>query len=165
MMDHHGQMSVEFILIMGFSIVTSIIVAQVCLEAVELNTCMSTARTGVTEGISLDSLAVYPSEKFESYTKYHPRIKTCSRVVYVGTKWINMGYDSKYQKTKILLQIEATAPSHMDKAERNCEGDRINYYVRRSICKTFKTENLTNIYYNPAFSDHYYFTTSNVEWV
>jgi len=164
-MDHQGQLSVEFVLIMGFSIVTTLIFTQVCLEALELNTCMSSARTGVTEGIALDSLAVYPSEKFDSYTQYHPRLKTCSRVIYKGTKWLNLGYDSKYQKTKILIQIKASAPSQMDKAERNCQGDRINYYVRRSICKTFKTENLTNVYYNPAFSDHYYFTTSNVEWV
>jgi hypothetical protein len=49
--------------------------------------------------------------------------------------------------------------------DRECIGDRINYYVRRSICKSFKTENLTNIYYNPAFSDNYFITTYDVGWV
>lgn len=164
-MDHHGQMSAEFIMIICFSIVTTLIFVQACLEAQEINSCMTSARTGVTEGIALDSLAVYPSEKFDSYTKFHPRLKTCSRIVYKGTTYLNLGYDSKYQKTKILIHIKASAPYQMDKTERDCEGDRINYYVRRNICKTFKTENLTNVFYNPAFSDHYYFTTSNIEWV
>lgn len=164
-MDQHGQMSAEFIMIMGFGIITALIFTQACLEAQELNICMSSARNGITEGIALDSLAVYPSEKFDSYTKNHPRLKTCSGVVYIGTKYSNLGYDNKYQKIKILIQIKVSASFQMNKAERDCEGDRINYYVRKSICKSFKTENLTNVYYNPAFSDHYYFTTSNVEWV
>lgn len=164
-MDHGGQISAEFVMIMGIGIIVALIFTHACFEAQELNTCMATARNGVTEGIVMDSLAVYPSEKFDSYTKFHPRLKTCSKVVYVGSKWLNLGYDGKYQKTKILIQIKASAPFQMDKAERDCEGDRINYYVRKNICKAFKTENLTNIYYNPAFSDHYYFTTSNVEWV
>jgi hypothetical protein len=164
-MDHHGQISAEFIMIMGISIITALIFAQASMEAQELNTCMSSARTGVTEGIALDSMAVYPSEKFDSYTKFHPRLKTCSRVVFIGIKYLNLGYDSKYQKTKILIQIKASAPYQMDKADRDCEGDRITYYVRKNICQAFKTENLTNLYYNPAFSNHYYFTTSNIEWV
>ena len=164
-MEDGSQISAELVMILGIVIITSPIFAHVCLEAQELTTCMTVARNGVTEGIAMDSLAVYPSEKFDRYSKFYPRLKTCSKIVYMGTKWFNMGYDTKYQKTKILLQGKASAPDQMDKAERDCEGDRINYYVRKNICKAFKTENLTNIYYNPAFSDHYYITTSNVEWV
>jgi hypothetical protein len=163
--DDLGQISAEFIMIMGIGLIVSIIFIHTCLEAVELNTCMVAVRNGATEGIAMDSLAVYPSEKFDKYTKFHPRLKTCSKLVYIGTRWLNLGYDTKYQKTKILIQIKASASYQMDKDDRDCEGDRINYYVRKNICKAFKTENLTNIYYNPAFSDHYYFTTSNVEWV
>jgi len=44
-------------------------------------------------------------------------------------------------------------------------GDRINYYARMSIYKAFNKEDLTNIYYNPAFSDNYCITTSEVQWI
>lgn len=164
-MDGNGQLSAEFVMILGIVIVTSLIFGHACLEAIEINTCMALARNGVTEGSTLDSLAFYPSLTFEQYSKKYLRLKTCSKVVYVGTKWLNCGYDSRYKKIKILLQVRASIPYNMDKNERNCQGDRINYYVRKNICKAYKTENLTNIYYNPAFSDSYYFTTSEVEWV
>ncbi|UTB32548.1 MAG: hypothetical protein NKF70_13850 [Methanobacterium sp. ERen5] len=78
---------------------------------------------------------------------------------------MNKGYDSNYQKTKILIKVRASTQDQMTQVERDCLGDRINYYVRKNICKAFKTDNMTNIYYNPAFSDHYIITTSNIEWI
>ncbi|UTB32549.1 MAG: hypothetical protein NKF70_13855 [Methanobacterium sp. ERen5] len=58
-MDKHGQISAEFILIMGIGIITTILFTHASFEAIELNTVMTAARNGVTEGIVLDSLAVY----------------------------------------------------------------------------------------------------------
>jgi hypothetical protein len=164
-LDDHGQLSAEFILMLGIGIVTTLLFAHASCEAIELNTVMSAARNGVTEGIALDSLAVYPSEKFKKYSESYPRLKTCSKTVYIDTKWLNMGYDSTYQKTKILIKVRASIQDQMTQVERDCLGDRINYYVRKNICKAFKTDNMANIYYNPAFSDHYIITTSNIEWI
>jgi hypothetical protein len=164
-MGDHGQISAEYVMIMGIGIVTTLLFAHASFEAIELNTLMSSARNGVTEGIAMDSMAVYPSETFKKYSESYPRLKTCSRLVYIETKCLNMGYDRSYQKTKLKIKIRASAPDQMTQYERNCLGDRINYYVRKNICKAFKTEDMTNVYYNPAFSDHYIITTSNVEWL
>ena len=152
-------------MIIGIGIIVSLSIAYCAVEAIELNTCMAAARNGALEGCMMDGLAVYPSEKFELYTKSHPRLKTCSKIVIIGMKWIDQGYDQHYLKTKIKLKIYASASTFMDKNDRTSAGDRINYYARKNICKAFKTENLTNIYYNPAFSDKYFFTTFEVEWV
>jgi hypothetical protein len=95
----------------------------------------------------------------------HPRLKTGSKVTFIRVGHEKGGYDPTYRKNKIKLKIYASAPSLEYFDDRNCIGDRINYYVRKCICDSFNTENLTNIYYNPAFSDRYYITTSEVVWV
>lgn len=164
-MNDNGQISAEFVMIVGIGLVTTLIFAHASLEAIELNTITSAARNGVTEGIAMDSMAVYPSEKFKKYSESYPRLKTCSRVVYIDTRCINLGYDRTYQKTKLQIKIRASTPDQMNQVEMDCLGDRINYYVRKNICKAFKTEDRANIYYNPAFSDRYIITTSNVEWL
>lgn len=164
-LDIQGQISLEFILIIVISMITSLAFAQAGFKAVELNTCMAAARNGATEGCAMDNMAVYPSEKFKQYTENHPRLKTCSIIKIVSINWLDCGFDTKYHKNKLMIQIIASTPSNMDKWDRACEGDRINYYARKNICKAFKTENLTNIYYNPAFSDNYYITTYDVKWV
>lgn len=126
---------------------------------------MASARSGVLLGSEMDGLAIYPHEKFDNYIDKHPRLKTGSKVTLIGIKYEKEGYDQVYKKDKIKLKIYASAKSVYSYDDRQCIGDRINYYVRRSICKSFKTENLTNIYYNPAFSDNYFITTYDVEWV
>ena len=164
-MDFNGQYTAEYILILGFSILVAFSFLPKVYEINELNNCMATARNGVLIGSEMDSLATYPEEKFEYYMKYHPRLKIGSNIVFIGLKYTNEGYDPVYKKTKIRLKITASATSLRYADDRNCVGDRLNYYSRKSICEAYKTEYLTNIYYNPAFSDRYYFTSSEVEWV
>ena len=164
-MDVNGQFTAEYILILGFGILIAFSFLPKVYEINELNTCMATARDGVLVGSEMDSMATYPEEKYEYYMKYHPRLKIGSSIVFVGLKYTNEGYDPVYKKTKIRLMIIASAPSLRYADDRNCVGDRLNYYARKSICEAYKTENLTNVYYNPAFSDRYYFTSSEVEWV
>ncbi len=163
--DDHGQISAEFVMIIGVGIIVSLSIAHTAVEAMELNTFMAAARDGALEGCMMDSMAFYPSEKFKFYKEMHPRLKTCSKLVVVDIKWFNMGFDTQYQKTKIMIKIYASSSSHLNHGDRVCEGDRINYYVRKNICKAFKTENISNVYCNPAFSDRYVFTCCDVEWI
>jgi hypothetical protein len=165
LLDINGQYTIEYSLILGVVILIAFSFLPIVYDFNELNTCMASARSGALRGAEMDSLAFYPEEKYEYYMKEHPRLKSGSKVVLVRIEYTNQGYDPIYQKTKIVLKIFASAGSIKYADDRNCIGDRINYYVRKSICEAFKTENLTNIYYNPAFSDRYYFTTCDVKWI
>ena len=164
-MDFTGQYALEYILIFSICILVAVSTLSLVYDINELNTIMASARSGVVIGSEMDSLAIYPHETFDNYIIKHPRLKTGSKVTFKGIKYEKEGYDPVYQKDKIKLKIYASAISVYSYDDRQCIGDRINYYVRRSICKSFKTENLTNIYYNPAFSDNYFITTYDVEWV
>jgi hypothetical protein len=70
-----------------------------------------------------------------------------------------------FNRTRIQLKIYASCPNLKTKEEKESAGDRINYNVRKSITNSFKTENITNKLFNPAFSNKYSFTTANVVWV
>jgi hypothetical protein len=164
-MDFYGQYVLEYILILGFSILVALSTLALVYDINELNTIMASARSGVLLGSEMDGVAIYPHETFDDYVGKHPRLKTGSKITFIRVIYEKQGYDQVYKKKKIKLKIFASVKSVYNKDDRECIGDRINYYVRRSICKSFKTENLTNIYYNPAFSDNYFITTYDVEWV
>lgn len=70
-----------------------------------------------------------------------------------------------FNRTRIQLKIYASSPNIKTKEEKESAGDRINYNVRKSIANSFKTENISNKLFNPAFSNKYSFTTANVVWV
>ena len=70
-----------------------------------------------------------------------------------------------FNRTRIQLKIYASSPEVKTKEEKEAVGDRINYNVRKSITQSFKSENITNKLFNPAFSNKYSFTTANVVWV
>lgn len=163
-MDSRGQLPIEFLLLVGLSVMVLIPVALGLSKACELNQAMSAARTGALQGAISDGLALYPQESFKNYTSEHPRLLNPSGVKIVKIKYLNQGFHEGYQKTKIQLRIHASAPSITDKTDRNCLGDRINFNARKKITESFKTENLTNSLYNPAFSNRYVFTTTDVTW-
>ncbi|EKQ52902.1 MAG: hypothetical protein B655_1573 [Methanobacterium sp. Maddingley MBC34] len=163
-MDNKGQLPIEFLLLVGLSIMVLIPLAISISNAGELNQAMSAARTGALQGAISDGLAIYPYESFKNYTSEHPRLLNPSGVKIVKINYSNQGFHDGYQKTKIQLRIHASAPNINDKTDRNCLGDRINFNARKKISESFKTENLTNALYNPAFSSKYVFTTADVTW-
>jgi hypothetical protein len=164
-MDFYGQYALEYILILGFSVLVALSTLSMVYDINELNTIMASARSGVLLGSEMDSMAIYPREKYDNYVEKYPRLKTGSKITFIRIVYEKDGYDPVYQKKKIKLKIFASVNSISKYDDRKCVGDRINYYVRRSICNSYKTENLTNIFYNPAFSDNYFITTYDVEWV
>jgi uncharacterized protein (UPF0333 family) len=163
--NEKGQLSLEYIFVMGFIFVISVTLVVYAADADELATAMAAARSGAIEGANMDCFAVYPEETFENNTYKHPRLTSPSNVKIVKVDYINQGYNSTYKKTKIQLRIWASAPSVEDGGDRNCLGDRINYHARKSICESFETQNLTSASYNPVFTRKYVFTTGDVKWV
>ena len=68
-MDTKGQISVELLLLISFSLIAAIILANAIIDANELNVAMASARDGAFEGISSNGLAIYPKESYDNYSK------------------------------------------------------------------------------------------------
>lgn len=163
--DIHGQLTIEFLLILGFSLIITIPLIISIAGSNELNQAMAASRAGALDGSLSDGLAVYSEDAFKDYEVEHLRLVNPSCVKIIKIDYINQGLSQAYNKTKIQLRIHASAPQVKDKTDRNCLGDRINFYARKKICESFHTENLTNSLFNPAFSNNYVFTTADVRWM
>lgn len=163
--DIHGQLTIEFLMILGFSLIITIPLIMGISGSNELNQAMAASRAGALDGSLSDGLAVYSEDAFKDYEVEHLRLVNPSCVKIIKIDYINQGLSQAYNKTKIQLRIHASAPQVKDKTDRNCLGDRINFYARKKICESFHTENLTNSLFNPAFSNNYVFTTADVRWM
>ncbi len=164
-MDFKGQISAEFIMLAGFMLVVSCSVGLYIFGESELTHAMAAARSGASEGLIADSLAIYPDQAFADYTIEHTRLISPSGVKIIKIDYIDQGFNTLYNRTKIQLRIYATCSERMNSTDLNCLGERVNFHARRSICEVFHTEDLTNSFFNPAFSDKYFFTTADVKWV
>jgi hypothetical protein len=162
--DIEGQLPIEFLLVVGLIIMISLPVMISIGDSVELNQAMASIRAGALEGAFSNGFALYPDEAFKDYYLERQRLLNPSSVKIIKIDYINQGFNPTYQKTKIQLKIYASASSVLDKTDRNCLGDRINFYARKKICDSFQTQNLTNSMFNPAFSNKYVFTTADVRW-
>ncbi len=164
-MDTEGQTSIELILLIGFVLVLVLGIASFFGDNIELNQAMAAARSGAIEGANTDSFAIYPEDTFKNYTTEHQRLLSQSSVKIIRIDYTNHGFNDKYNKTKVQLQITASAINVPDPNDRNVLGDRVNFYTRKSICESFDTAYQTNDVFNPAFSNRYVFTTVNVRWI
>ena len=165
-MDTKGQITVELLLLISFAIISAILLANAIIDANELNVAMASARDGAFEGISSNGLAIYPKESYDNYSKdfkKQPLLRE-KNIKIVKINQTIKGHDN-FNRTRIQLKIYASSPDVKTKEEKEAIGDRINYNVRKSITQSFKSENITNKLFNPAFSNKYSFTTANVVWV
>lgn len=164
-MEIKGQIAIELILLVGFILVVIMGIASFFGENVELNQAMTAARSGAISGANMDSFAIYPKETYNENIKDHLRLLSPSSIKIININYINKGYDAKYNKILIQLQITASVSNVLDASDRNVLGDRLNFYVRKSISESFGTNNQTNSLFNPAFSNKYLFTTADVKWI
>ncbi len=164
-METRGQITAEYILILAFLLVLLLKISSFLNESMEMEMAMSAARDGAIEGANINGLAIYPKDAYHEYETGKKILLQPSSVQIIKIDTIMEGYNESYRKYKIRLVVYAHLSRQMPVDCRESIGDRINYNVRKNICKTFKTENMTNIFFNPAFSRHYMFTTSDVRWV
>ena len=165
-LDEKGQLTVELLLLISFALIAAIILANAIMDTNELNIAMISARNGALEGISSSGLAIYPKESYENYSK-DPKKQSLMKTKNIKIVKITQSIKGKdtFNKTRIQLKIYASSPNVKTKEEKESVGDRINYNVRKNIANSFKTENISNKLFNPAFSNKYSFTTANVVWV
>ena len=160
MNDEKGQLSGEYMLLVGSLIVVLMISIFMIANENELNIAMAAAKSGADEGVASSSSAIYPKETFNEYDDMEG-LKHPYSVSIVNVSYNSSGIDENYGKQKI--QFKASAD--YNKKELDSIGDRINYNLRKSVATSFNTTDSTNKLYNPVFSNNYVFTTANVVWV
>lgn len=163
-MDAQGQVSMELVFLTGFIMIIVVGITSYIGEDVELNQAMAAARSGAIEGANINSFAIYPEDAFDKYNKERPWLLNPGNVKIVRVDYKNFGFNATYNKIRIQLRITASCPI-LKNHDKNPLGDRINYYARKSISKSFGTSSQTNIAYNPSFSNRYVFTTADVKWI
>ena len=165
-LDNKGQITVELILILSFILIIIISITSIAGSANELNMPMLAAEQGALNGASGNGLAIFPQEAYKNYSSNIDKqgILNPKNIHIINIKKTEKGKDA-LNKTRIQLKVYASCPNIPTREEKESIGDRINYNMRKSIVKSFKSENISNKLYNPAFSDSYSFTTANVEWV
>lgn len=163
-MDRRGQISIEFMMIVAVIPLVVLLLGSLTSESSELTLAMAAARNGATQGANLNSMAFYPDQAFSNYTNKNQRLLLPSKVRIIKVEYKNQGYNSVYQRTKIQIRVYASDPTLKNHEDQNCMGERINFYVRKSISGSFRTDYLTNNAYNPVFSHRYYYTTADVRW-
>jgi len=160
-----GQITAEYLLILGFIIPALIIGSYLLGDTLELDMAIAAARDGAIQGANMDELAIYPRDAYYEYETGKNVLLQPSSIQIIKIEAIDEGYNETYGKYKIRLIAYAHLEREIPYDYRNSLGDRINYNMRKNICITFKTENITNDFYNPAFSYNYMFTTSDVKWI
>ena len=161
MNDEKGQLSGEYMLLVGSLIVVLMISIFMIANENELNIAMAAAKSGADEGVASSSSAIYPKETFNEYDDMES-LKHPYSVSIVNVSYNSSGIDENYGKQKIQFKVYAKASADYNKKELDSIGDRINY---KSVATSFNTTDSTNKLYNPVFSNNYVFTTANVVWV
>lgn len=164
-MDYKGNVAIEYMLIAGIGFIITLLISSLIVNEHELNLAIGAARTGATEGKTINSFAIYPIEAFKTYEGEKPGLVSPSSIKIVKIEALNQGYNQNYGKTKIQLRAYVSCEKISKISYKNSLGDRINFNMRKSISQCFSTENLTNSVYNPAFSPKYVYTTADVKWV
>lgn len=164
MNDEKGQLSGEYMLLVGSLIVVLMISIFMIANENELNIAMAAAKLGADESVASSSSAIYPKETFNEYDDMEG-LKHPYSVSIVNVSYNSSGIDENYGKQKIQFKVYAKASVDYNKKELDSIGDRINYNLRKSVAMSFNTTDSTNKLYNPVFSNNYVFTTANVVWV
>lgn len=163
-MDDKGQLSIELIFLVGILTIVLVLSSIFILHEHELTTAMTAARNGVNEAITLNSIAVYPIQTFNEYEMEKEKLLYPRTIKLVHLNYTKMNYEME-GKEKIQFNVSVTTPDDLSNSEKDALGERINFYLRKSVANSFNSENLTNKLYNPVFSNHYIYTTANVKWV
>jgi len=164
MMDNKGQISAEFLFLIGVMILIVMISIVFIAQEQELNQAMASARNGVNEGLATSSSGIYPEDTYREYSTSKTSLMYPYSVEIINISYTDLGYDNNYDKKRIQFMVYAKTSDKFKADELVSIGDRINYNLRKSIALGFNTTQSTNNLYNPVFSPHYVYTTANVKW-
>lgn len=163
--NNNGQIAIEFLLIIGFSLILIISLANFLSYENDINVAIAAAREGIEIGVTNSRVAIHESDAYENYVISKNSILHPNSIKIIKIEIVDRGFDSRYNRTSIQLRIFASSPSISSNEDKVSIGSKITYQARKSITETFNTHNLTNNLYNPSFSKEHVFTTSNVQWI
>ncbi len=165
MIGNEGQISGEYVLLIGVLIIIAVMGVAFIAGQNELDIAMGAARNGAVEGISASSAGIYPQDTFDEYANSKTALLHPYSVDIVNISYTNLGMDKNYGKEWIQFKVYARVSNDYTNGELVSIGDRINYNLRKSIAVSFNSTSSTNRLYNPVFSPHYVYTTANVKWI
>lgn len=165
MTDNKGQISGEYLLLVGILVITVMLSVVFIADENELNAAMSAARSGVIEGVGTSSVAIYPTDSYDVYPDLKGNLMYPYSVEIINVSYSELGMDDVYGKKKIQFQVYVKSSNEYTAGELDSMGERINYNLRKSLAISFNSTTSTNKLYNPVFSPHYVYTTANVKWV
>lgn len=103
MNDEKGQLSGEYMLLVGSLIVVLMISIFMIANENELNIAMAAAKSGADEGVASSSSAIYPKETFNEYDDMEG-LKHPYSVSIVNVSYNSSGIDENYGKQKYSLK-------------------------------------------------------------
>jgi hypothetical protein len=164
-LENNGQLTIEFLFLISFTLVLILAVVNIISYENDLNLAMAAARTGANFASNENTVAIYDDTAYQKYSENNTLLTHPNAIKIVKIDKLNRGFDSRYNRTSIQLRIYASSPTLLSRDDRLSAGERINYNVKKSITLTFNTNKLTNTLYNPCFSNQHVYTTANVQWV
>ncbi|RAP52585.1 MAG: hypothetical protein BZ138_02800 [Methanosphaera sp. rholeuAM270] len=156
-MNNHGQITVEYILIMSIIIIMIIFASSTIFEETEKNTILTSAQIGAQIGIDKNAYAMYYNDTFNNYQQNYPKLLSPTELKIIE---INM----TQEKNEIKLQATLHSNTYLNANEKDIISSRINYYIRKTISETFETEN-NDLYYENLQINNQKIKTKKVKWV
>lgn len=156
-MNNKGQITVEYILLVGIIVIILIFTTNIILKETEKNTILISAQSGAQIGIDKNGYAMYYNDTFNNYEENYPKLLQPTEI-----KIINITLQER-EKT-IILQVNLHTNQYLTNNEKYVIGYRVNYYIRKSISETFNQEQ-NDLYYENLQTKNYKIETETVKWV
>ena len=156
-MNNKGQITLEYILMMGIIIIILIGTIQVINTESEKNTILSAAQMGAQIGVDKNAYAMYYNDTFNNYAANYPKL-----LFTMDIRVINITITQEHNT--IYLQATLYSNAYLTITQKEIISQRVNYYIRKTVSQTFGQKN-TDLFYENAKSNNYNIKTKKVNWI
>ncbi len=156
-MNNKGQITVEYILIVGIIIILFATISHISIIESEKNTILESAQIGTQIGLDKNAYAMYYNDTFNDYMINYPRLTFPLEIKVINVTLLDNG---NVQSIQVVLHSNAYLTSN----QKEIISSRINYYIRKTISETFNQEN-NDLYYENCKSNNFKIETKKVKWV
>ena len=156
-MKNKGQITAEYILIVGVIIVILTLTSQVLIIESEKNLILEYAQTGAQIGIDKNAYAMYYNDTFNNYMTNYPKLLYPTEIKVINISIIE-------NNSSISLQVFLHSNNYLSNNQKEIVGSRVNYYIRKTISETFNQDS-TDLYYENCQSNNYKIETKKVKWI
>lgn len=156
-MNNKGQISLEYILMIGIIVIILISAIQVLYLESEKNSILAAAQIGLQTGVDKNAYAMYYNDTFNTYGEDYPKLLYPTEIKVIG---INI----TREENRIYLQAKLHSNHYLTVKQREIIGHRVNYYIRKTVSETFNQEN-PDLFYENCRSNNYNIETKKVKWI